>query len=205
MVLKESYLHRQCHRRGRGCGSSKAGFPGHGGHIGKQRVPVQGDCHDWGPPGKGWRIRVLGLRWDTEEGEICVDVKLNYGEKVKGAYTEEDASLTDPKSALPRWVTRRILWRVAQGQYDPLGFLSVYMVKWKQLMRKVILKGKGGRWESALDQEEEEEFRGLLQDLNELRKIRFPRCLQPLEGQFKKPLLLVFGGGSQGLAARWCN
>jgi hypothetical protein len=29
------------------------------------------------------------------------------------------------------------------------------MVKWKQLMRKVMLKGKGGRWESALDQEEE--------------------------------------------------
>jgi hypothetical protein len=64
---------------------------------------------------------VLGLRWDTEEDEICVDVKLNYGEKVKGAYTEEDASLTDPKSALPSWVTRRILWRVAQNQYDPLG------------------------------------------------------------------------------------
>jgi hypothetical protein len=49
------------------------------------------------------------------------------------------------------------------------------MVKWKLLMRKVTLKGKGGGWESVLDQEEEEEFRGLLRDLNELRKIRFPR------------------------------
>ncbi len=29
--------------------------------------------------------KVLGLRWDTEEDEICVDMKLNYGEKVKGA------------------------------------------------------------------------------------------------------------------------
>jgi hypothetical protein len=42
------------------------------------------------------------------------------------------------------------------------------MVKWKLLMRKVMLKGKSGGWESALDQEEEEEFRGLLWDLNEL-------------------------------------
>jgi hypothetical protein len=136
---------------------------------------------------------VLGLRWDTKEDEICVDVKLNYGEKMKGAYLEEDAPLTDLESVLPSLVTRRILWRVAQSQHDPLGLLSVYMVKWKLLMRKVTLKGKGGGWESALDKEEEEEFRSLLRDLGELQKIRFPRCVQPLEGQFKKPLLLVFG------------
>jgi hypothetical protein len=49
------------------------------------------------------------------------------------------------------------------------------MVRWKLLMRKVTLKGKGGGWESVLDnEEEEEEFRSLLRDLNELRKIRFP-------------------------------
>jgi hypothetical protein len=60
------------------------------------------------------------------------------------------------------------MWRVAQSQYDPLELLSVYMVKWKLLMRKVTLNGKGGGWESALDREEEEEFRGLLRDMNEL-------------------------------------
>ncbi len=61
------------------------------------------------------------------------------------------------------------------------------------LMRKVTLKGKSGRWESALDQEEEEEFSGLLRDRDEIWKIRFPRCVFPLEGHFKKPLLLLFG------------
>jgi hypothetical protein len=25
--------------------------------------------------------KVLGLRWDIEKDEICVDIKLNYGEK----------------------------------------------------------------------------------------------------------------------------
>jgi hypothetical protein len=128
-----------------------------------------------------------------------VDVKLNYGEKIKGAYLEEDALLSDreSESALPRVIMRRILWRVAQSQYDPLGLLSVYMVRWKLLMKKVTLKGKGGRWESALDKEEEEEFRSLLKDFNELQKIRFPRCVQPFGGQFKKPMLLVFGDGSR--------
>jgi hypothetical protein len=121
-----------------------------------------------------------------------VDMKLNYVEKVTGDYLEEDVPQTDPESTLPSLVTRRILWRVAQSQYNPLGLLSVYMVKWKLQMRKVTLKEKGGGWESALDKEEEEEFRSLLRDLGELWKIRFPKCMQPLEGQFKKPLLLVF-------------
>jgi hypothetical protein len=64
-------------------------------------------------------------------------------------------------------------------------------------MRKVTIKGKEGNWETPLDKEEEEEFRQLLRDLKELREIRFPRCVQPLEGQFRRPLLLVFGDGSR--------
>jgi hypothetical protein len=148
------------------------------------------------PLGEGGELRkVLGLRWDTQKDEICVDVKLNYGEKVKGAYLEKDAPLADPESALPQVITRRVLWRVAQSQYDPLGLLSVYMVKWKLLMRTVTLKGKEGGWETPLDKEEEEEFRQLLRDLKELREIRFPRCVQPLEGQFRNPMLMVFGDG----------
>jgi hypothetical protein len=130
-----------------------------------------------------------------ERDEICVYVKLNYSEKVKGAYLEEDAPLSDTESALPQVITRRVLWRVAQSQYELLGLLSVYIVRWKLLMRRVTLKGKGGGWESALDKEEEDEFRNLLRDLDVLRKIRFPRCVQPLESQFKKPMLLIFGDG----------
>ncbi len=124
-------------------------------------------------------------------------IKLNYGEKVKGAYLEEDAPLADPESALHQVIMRRVLWRVAQSQYHPLGLLSVYMVKWKLLMRKVMLKGKEGGWETPLDEEEEGEFRQLLRDLKELREIRFPRCVQPLEGQFMNPVLMVFGDGSR--------
>jgi hypothetical protein len=121
------------------------------------------------PLGEDGELRkVLGLRWDTKQDEICVDIELNYGEKVKGAYLGEDVPLTDPESALPKVITRRILWSVAQSQYDPLGLPRVYMVRWKLLMRKVTLKGKGGGWESPLDKEEEDGFRQLLRDLNVL-------------------------------------
>jgi hypothetical protein len=165
---------------------------GNGGFRFKETV-MSGD-----PLGKDGELRkVLGLRWDTQRDEICVDIKLNYGEKVKGAYLEEDAPLADPERALPKVIIRRVLWRVAQSQYDPLGLLSVYMVKWKLLMRKVTLKGKEGDWETPLDKEEEEEVRQLLRDLKELREIRFPRCVQPLEGQFARLLLMVYEYGSR--------
>jgi hypothetical protein len=62
------------------------------------------------PLGETGELRkVLGLRWDTERDEICVDIKLNYGEKIKGAYLGEDALLSNPESALPQVITRRIL------------------------------------------------------------------------------------------------
>ncbi len=66
----------------------------------------------------------MALRLDTEKDEICVDIKLNYGEKIKGTYVEQDASLADLEVSLPDRITRRLLWRVAQSQYNPLGLLT---------------------------------------------------------------------------------
>jgi hypothetical protein len=52
------------------------------------------------PLGEEGELRkVLGLRWDTKKDKICMDVKLNYGEKVKGAYIEQDATLNNLESA----------------------------------------------------------------------------------------------------------
>jgi hypothetical protein len=62
---------------------------------------------------------------------------------------------------------------------------------------KVTLKGKVGKWECSLDPKEEGEFRAFFKDMDELRGIRFPRCVVPKEGQFRKPLLMVFGYGSR--------
>jgi hypothetical protein len=40
------------------------------------------------PLGKDGELRkVLGLRWDTQRDEVCMDINLNYREKVKGRLT----------------------------------------------------------------------------------------------------------------------
>jgi hypothetical protein len=108
---------------------------------------------------RGELEKVLGLRWETEKNKICVDIKLNYGEKIKGTYIEQDDSLTDLEVSLLDRITRSVLWRVAQSKYNPLGLRSIYMVKRKLLMRKITLKGKVEGWESILDPEEEDKFR----------------------------------------------
>jgi hypothetical protein len=65
-----------------------------------------------------------------------VDIKLNYREKIKCAYVEQDASLANLKVSLLDRIMRRVLWRVAQSQYNPFGLLSIYMVKRELLRRK---------------------------------------------------------------------
>ncbi len=122
---------------------------------------------------------------------------MNYRDKIKGAYVEQDASLAILKVSLPDRIMRRVLWRVAQSQYNPFGLLSVYKVKRKLLRRKITLSGKVEGWESVLDSEEEGELRSLLRDMDELRKTRFHRSVIPLEGQFKIPILMMFGDGSR--------
>jgi hypothetical protein len=77
---------------------------------------------------------------------MYVDVKLNYGEKIKGAYAEEDADLEHLKANLLQKVTRRVLWRIGQSQYDPPRASGACLIKWKVLMQQMILEAgtKGG-------------------------------------------------------------
>ncbi len=62
--------------------------------------------------------KVLGLIWETEADRLKVDVKLNLRAKRAGLHLKENIELSEePENALPEAVTKRELWRVAQGQY----------------------------------------------------------------------------------------
>jgi hypothetical protein len=65
--------------------------------------------------------KVLGLIWETQEDKLQVVVKLNTGGKIGGTRVQEETDLEGYLSkAIPGAVTKRILWRVAQGLYVPL-------------------------------------------------------------------------------------
>ncbi len=52
---------------------------------------------------------MLGLRRDTQRDDVSMGIKLNYGEKVKGAYAEEDVYLECPTANLPQKIKSMVL------------------------------------------------------------------------------------------------
>jgi hypothetical protein len=83
--------------------------------------------------------KVLGLIWETEADHLRVNVKLNLGAKTAGLHLMENVELDEePEKALPDVITKRELWRVAQGQYDPLGLLCAFTIRFKILMRSIV-------------------------------------------------------------------
>jgi hypothetical protein len=139
--------------------------------------------------------KVLGLIWETEEDRLRVDVKLNLGAKRAGLHLLGNVELEDePEKALPGVITKRELWRVAQGQYDPLGLLSGYTVRFKVLMRSLAEESTGRvvGWDEPVP----EEFREVVKHLTDLRAITFPRAAKPREPVIGKPILMIFGDGS---------
>jgi len=147
--------------------------------------------------------KVLGKIWETEADKLQVDVKLNTGGKRSGARIEEDKDLeADMEEVMPDVITRRILWSVAVAQYDPLGLLPGYTVRFKILMRTLTQEetGKVLDWDSLVPKATSGSFMEILSHLKELQENKIPRTIRPEAalGQVKEtPMLMMFGDGSR--------
>jgi hypothetical protein len=143
--------------------------------------------------------KVLGLIWDKEEDRLRVDVELNLGAKRAGLHFQDNVELEDePEKALPDVITKRELWRVAQGQYNPLGPLCGYTVRFKILMRSLAEESNGRvvGWDGPVPEGTNKEFREVVKHLANLRAITFRRAAKPREAVLGKPTLMIFGDGS---------
>jgi hypothetical protein len=157
--------------------------------------------------------KVLGLIWDTAADRLRMDVKVNFSGKQKGARVDPDANLEEDVDVFtPDHITKRMLWRVAQGQYDPLGLLSPNTIRLKLLMRGMAQEsGKVTGWDEEVPATVASDFKGILEDMKALRDITFPRSIRPPESRgpvVGRPMLLVFGDGSREAScalayARW--
>ncbi len=112
--------------------------------------------------------KVLGLIWETEADRLRVDVKLNLGAKKAGLHLMENVVLEDePEKVLPEVVTKRELWRVAQGQYDPLALLCSFTIRFKILMRSLVEEAshKVVSWDKLVPAATNKEFRRVVSHL----------------------------------------
>ena len=96
---------------------------------------------------------------------------------------------------LQQTVTKRVVWRIAQSQYDPLGLLAPYTVKLKMVISEEGAAKRG--WDDAAPPQTVENFHNAISGLRELRNIKFARSIHP-DAKVKGVLsLLVFGHGSR--------
>ncbi len=112
--------------------------------------------------------KVLELIWETEADRLRVDVKLNLGAKKAGLRLMENVVLNEePEKALLNIITKRELWRVAQGQYDPLGLLCAFTIRFKILMRSIVEERsqKVAGWDVPVPAGTNEEFRRVFSHL----------------------------------------
>jgi hypothetical protein len=115
---------------------------------------------------------------------------------------QEDINLEgDLDKAIPGAFTKRILWREAQGQYDPPGLLCVFTILFKISMQSLLDEEEGTSvgGDEPVPANVESDFRAVLQHLKDFKKVDFPHSIwpKPRSGPVKgKPKLLIFGDGS---------
>ncbi len=112
VVLEEQNLHGQCHRRGQDKEAALAISKDMEDIIEREGFHFKATVMSGHPPQQ--RIqraeKETGDEWDTEKYGLSIDIKLNYGEKVKGANVEEDAGIEylEAYCSLPFWRVHEI-------------------------------------------------------------------------------------------------
>jgi hypothetical protein len=147
-------------------------------------------------------IKVLGLIWDTENDTLKVDCRVNFAGKRGGAKLGPDMDLDMEEEEFdenfPSLITKRIIWRVAQAQYDPLGLLAPYMIRLKMVMRDLCSEeGKVSGWDEPAPESVVEKFKVVVMGLSKIREISFPRTIKPAGLVSRAPMLMIFGDGSR--------
>lgn len=148
---------------------------------------------------KGDPIKVLGTKWDMENDDFMLEVKVNISDKKKGVRVAPNMDLNSLKENFPQELTKRMIWRIVLGQFDPIGLACVFMVRLKLIMRE-LSDGNSSKlgWDDPVPVAIKDKFLTVLGDLSGVSKIRFPRSIKPDIGMEEgNPELLCFGDGSK--------
>ena len=97
---------------------------------------------------------VLGVRWNTDTDTFSFNIALEAGA-----------------------ATRRGILSTVASVYDPLGFISPYILTGKRVLQEMCKQGIG--WGEPLLSELEPKWEAWLQDLKNLKLVQIQRCFIP--------------------------
>ena len=143
--------------------------------------------------------KVLGIGWNPEHDLLFVDAKINFSVKKKGIKVEPDVDPDLVAEEAPDVITKRMIWRVALGQYDLLGLVSPFLIRLKLIMRELSSEPADKKlWDSPVPDHVKQHFLEVITMLKEVKELRFPRCAVP-EGfdQAAPPELMIVVDGSK--------
>ena len=89
----------------------------------------------------------------------------------------EEDTLTFSQSHLQHPATRRGILSAVASLFDPLGFMSPYVLKGKRILQEMCRRGVG--WDDPLPEELKSEWEAWKKDQENLQQIRIPRCYHP--------------------------
>ena len=92
-------------------------------------------------------------------------------------------------------LTKRSILSNISKLYDPLGLASAVTIKAKVALQE-IWKSKQFDWDDLLPKKTGDTWKGLFEEIENLKEVEFPRCLQP-EIVVGSPELHVFSDASQ--------
>ena len=117
-------------------------------------------------------VKTLGVSWNPNTDTINFEVK----------------------SSETKSYTKRVVLSNISRLFDPLGLASAVTIRARIALQE-IWKMKKFDWDDPLPKESQQSWQRLFDDIEKLRTVQFPRCLQP-EGSFGSPELHLFADAS---------
>ena len=136
---------------------------------------------------------VLGTTWTINDDSISFPSKINFSKKKRNVRTGPRVTLETLLEEAPANFTLRLVLEQVMGIYDPFGLLAPFLLLAKILLRKIwALKLK---WDEPISTEMRTEWLDFFRQVLEAEKLRFPRCLKPLNA-LGSPALIILSDGS---------
>ena len=139
--------------------------------------------------------KVLGVSWKPSLDTIQFEIRLNFSKKVKNQRMGPDLAEMNIPADIPNSLTKRIVMSQLNGIYDPLSLLTPFTIKGKILMRN--LWAKQYDWDTVLCPIEAEKWIDFLQEMLQVKLLKFPRSIKPTNTSKKKSILIILSDASK--------
>ena len=137
--------------------------------------------------------KVLGLQWNPTPDTISFRLSVNFSAKVGAGRTGPDLTEKDLEIIKGMKFTKRICLQAAAQNFDPLGLITAYSVKFKLGLKELVALEYG--WDDILSDDLQEKWRTLLCEALQLPELVFPRSVSH-KLKVSRPEVIAYADGS---------